>query len=329
MANSNEFTASIIGAGPAGLTAAIYLARAGIRAVAFRTWSALSQIAYTNDLGNYPGFERISGFDFLTRLEAHAKAAGGEIREAEVASVTPAVPGYALTFAEGAPSPHPSPGGRGSAEALEVAAVIVATGANPRKLDIPGEDALAGRGVSYCATCDGPFFKGRRVVVVGGGDTAAEEGFFLSRLAARVYLVHRRERLRAYAAVSERLLSQPNVEPVWKSVATAIVGEESVAGLKVRNVETGAERMIEADGVFVSVGRVPNTGMLSGLGVTDEHGYVITDEEMATRQPGLFAAGDCRRKSLRQVVTACGDGAVAAFSAQKYIEVLAGRAYPR
>lgn len=310
----NKVCALIIGGGPAGCTAAIYLARAAIKCRILRTVSSPSQISYTEELDNYPGLEHVNGFDFVQRLETQVRDLGGEIDEAQVTNVSKGGEGFRVETAEG--------------KSHTAAAVIMATGSRPRILGIPGEEKYRAKGVSYCGTCDGAFFKGKTVVVVGAGDTAAEDGYLLSRLAAKVYLVHRRDRMRAQAAFAERFLSQPNVEPVWNSVPVEITGESTVAGLRVRDVRSGEERLIRTDGVFIFVGGIPNTEMSRGLAPMDEQGYVVTDEEMRTEVPGLFAAGDCRKKTFRQVVTAAADGAIAAFSAQRYIETLEGCVYP-
>ena len=206
-------------------------------------------------------------------------------------------------------------------------AVIIATGASARKLGIKGEKEFTGRGVSYCATCDGAFFRNKVVCVIGGGDTAAEEALFLTRFASKVKLIHRRSQLRAAKILQERVFAHPQVELVLNSLPQEIVGEEKVSGVKVLNKETKKEDIVACEGVFIFVGNVPNTGFVRNLLEQDEGGYIRVDREMKTSQKGVFACGDCCSKSLRQVVTACGEGAVAAFSAQKYLEDLKGIAY--
>jgi len=205
--------------------------------------------------------------------------------------------------------------------ALRGRAVIIASGARHRRLGIPGEDRLWGKGISCCAQCDGMFYRGKRVVVVGGGDTAVKESIFLTRFAEAITLVHRRDRLRATQVLQDRLLAMDDqVHVAWNTVAEEILGEERVEGVRVRNVQTGAERVLPCDGVFMYVGFTPNTEPFRGTVETDEKGYIITDETMATSVPAVFAAGDCRRKLFRQIVTACGDGATAAFAAEQYLE---------
>jgi thioredoxin reductase (NADPH) len=199
-------------------------------------------------------------------------------------------------------------------------AVIVATGVNPVKLGIPGEEELTGRGVSYCATCDGPFFRGQDIGVVGGGDSAVDEALYLTRFANRVYLVHRRNALRAEKIIQERAFRNEKIEILWDTVVTKVLGETGVEGMELRNVKTGEMQILRASGVFFYVGLRPNAEFLRGIAKMDGQGYVITDDHMATSAPGIFAAGDVRQKLLRQVTTAVGDGATAAFAAERYIE---------
>ncbi len=205
--------------------------------------------------------------------------------------------------------------------------VIVATGANWRKVGVPGEDAFIGKGVSYCATCDGPFYRNKEALVIGGGDTAIQEALFLTRFAQKVTVIHRRNRLRATKILQERAFANDKIGFIWDSVVEAITGKDFVEGAKVKNLRTGELRNIPADGVFVFVGLTPNTGILRGITELDKNGYVIADGNMQTSEKGIFACGDCTNKLLRQVVTACGDGATAAFSAQLYVEALKGETY--
>jgi thioredoxin reductase (NADPH) len=257
---------------------------------------------------NYPGFEEpIAGFELCGRMEAQARKSGLEFVQDEAESLTPC-------------------GGRVSVKAaggtFDAGAVVVATGARPRELGVPGEKELRGKGVSYCATCDGPFFKGQAVAVIGGGDSALEESLFLARLCSRVYLVHRRQEFRAVKIVVDRVLGEKKIVPVLNSVVTAIAGAGAVEGVEVRNVMSGAADNLDVAGVFLYVGLLPNSEFLGEQVAKDDGGYVITDEEMVTSALGVFAAGDVRRKSLRQICTAVGDGAIAAVSAAKYLHGL-------
>ena len=289
-----ERSVLIVGGGPAGCTASIYLTRAAIHNKILRTVAHPSQISYSEQLDNYPGVKSVNGFEFIQGLEDQVAGLGGEIVEAQVTGARREGHDFVVETGEG--------------ENHKACGLIAATGARSRMLGVPGEEEFRGKGVSYCGTCDGAFFKGKTVVVVGGGDTAAEDGHLLSRLAEKVYLVHRRDRMRAQAHFAQRVLSRPNVEPVWDTVLERIVGEETVRAVRTRNVATGEEREIKTDGVFIFVGGIPNTEMLAGLAPMDEEGYILTDENMCTEIEGLFAAGDCRHKRYRQVVTAWGDG---------------------
>ena len=298
----------IIGAGPAGLTAGLYASRAGWRAGCLERLAPGGQAALTAVVENYPGFEQpIGGFELCSRMEAQARKSGMELLREEAESLTLSGGGVSVKAASGA---------------LDAGAVIVATGARPRELGVPGEKELRGKGVSYCATCDGPLFKGQTVAVIGGGDSALEESLFLARLCSRVYVVHRRHEFRAVKVVVERALSEKKIVPVLGSTVTSIIGTDSVEAVEVRDVASGAPDRLEVAGVFLYVGLLPNSEFLSGQVARDDSGYVITNEEMATSAPGVFAAGDVRRKLLRQISTAVGDGAVAAVSAARYLHGL-------
>lgn len=309
-----ERSVLIAGGGPAGCTAAIYLARAAIHNTVVRTVAQPSQISYSEQLENYPGVKSVNGFEFIQALEDQVAGLGGRMVEGQVTGV----------HREG----HDFVAETGEGKTYKACGMIVATGSRSRMLGVPGEKEFRGRGVSYCGTCDGAFFKGKKVVVVGGGDTAAEDGHLLSRLAEKVYLVHRRDRMRAQAHFAQRLLARPNVAPVWNSVVREIEGSETVQSVLVRDVKSGEEKRIETDGVFIFIGGIPNTEVFADLAPMDREGYILTDENMCTETPGFFAAGDCRHKHFRQVVTACADGAIAAYAAQKYIESLEGTTYP-
>jgi thioredoxin reductase (NADPH) len=257
---------------------------------------------------NYPGFsEGISGSDLAQAMETQARRFGLEMMSADVNRLTPR--GQLWEVEQGGVT-------------LTTKAVIVATGVKPTKLEIPGEDELRGRGVSYCATCDGPFFREEDVGVVGGGDSAVDEALYLTRFARRVYLIHRRNALRAEKILQERAFQHEKIEILWDTVVTKVAGETGVEGLEVKNLKTQETWTLKVKGVFFYVGLKPNTEFLRGLVKLDAQGYVITDADMATSAPGVFAAGDVRQKLLRQVCTAVGDGATAAFAVERYIESL-------
>lgn len=308
----------IIGGGPAGLTAGLYVSRAGFRGLCIEGASSLSQITVTDHIENYPGIpEGINGFELIERFKKQALQFGLEIQSHDVTSLQETrwddTPGWKLTA------------GEASYEAL---AVICATGAYWRKLGVPGEDAFTGKGVSYCATCDGPLFRNREVVVVGGGDTAVQEAIFLANFTRKVTIIHRRDRLRATKILQKRAFAHSKIEFAWNSVVEEIWGEESVEKVKIRNVKSpGVTDEIPAAGVFIFTGLTPKTDLIRGIADLDNGGYILADAHMQTSARGIFACGDCIKKRLRQVVTACGDGATAAFSAQLYIEELKGESY--
>ena len=298
----------IIGAGPAGLTAGLYASRAGWQAGCLERLAPGGQAALTARVENYPGFEEpVSGFELCRKMEAQARQFGAQIVQDEAVSLTPGGGRVAVKTAGGQ---------------FDAGAVIVASGARPRELGVPGERELRGKGVSYCATCDGPFFRDQAVAVIGGGDSALEEAVFLARLCSRVYLVHRRREFRGVKVLADRALDEKKIVPVLGSVVTRIAGTESVEAVEVRSVETGAADRLEVTGVFLYVGLLPNSEFLAGQVARDDAGYIITDEEMLTSVPGVFAAGDVRKKSLRQISTAVGDGATAAVSAARYLDGL-------
>ena len=295
----------IIGAGPAGLTAGIYAARADLSTLLIERYGAGGQILNTYEVDNYPGLPGVSGFELGTKMSEHLDKFGITRVTAEVEDVE---------FAEGANKVKTDAGdftGR---------TVILATGNSPRKLGIPGEEELTGAGVSYCATCDGAFFKGRSVAVIGGGDVAVEDAIFLARGCSKVYLVHRRDELRAAKILQKALFDLPNVELVWNSIPKEIKGIEdgSVAGLVVEDVKSHEEKMLDVSGVFIATGNTPNSSYTDAI-EKDESGYIIADETCATSVSGVFAAGDIRTKKLRQVSTAVADGANAVYSVQGYL----------
>ena len=297
---------AIIGAGPAGLTAGLYAARSGLSCAMFERLTPGGQLATTEHLENYPGFtQSTSGFELTMIMHEQATAFGARTIGEEVMAVDLAAVPKRITTAFGA---------------YEAKAVIVATGSRPAKLELPMEPELEGRGVSYCATCDGNFYRGKDVVVVGGGDTAAADAIYLARICRKVYLVHRRDALRATAIYHQRLQELENLEFVWDSEVVNYLAEDGkVGGVRVRGVKDGAERDIAASGVFIAIGMRPNTEFLEGQLPLDEVGYVMADERGATEVAGVFAAGDVRTTVLRQAVTAVSDGAVCADEIAEFL----------
>lgn len=307
----------IVGGGPAGLTAGLYAVRDAMNTLLLERMVSGGQVATTEWVENYPGFpDGVSGIELSQRMEQQARKFGLQVLQGDV---------QAIRVMEGEPKSFQLVSSEGIQHAR---AVILAMGADWNRLGVPGEEEFRGRGVSYCATCDGPFFKDQEVVVVGGGDTAVEEGTYLTKMASRVTLIHRRDRLRASPVVQQRALSNPKMEFVWNSVVEAIEGgAQGVQGVRIRELPSGRRWEKPCSGVFIFVGMVPNTAFLKGLVEMDQRGYILTDEDMRTSLPGAFACGDARRKLLRQVVTACGDGATAARAAARYVEELRGTAY--
>ncbi len=295
----------IIGGGPAGYTAALYAARAGLDAVLIERMSAGGQMALTDDIDNYPGFdEGIDGFTLGMKMQKGAERFGAKTEYAEVLSVD---------FSDKIKKTETTNGTYLSKT------VVIAAGANPRELGIENEQALIGSGVHYCAHCDGRFYKNKTVAVIGGGNSAVSDALYLSRLAKKVYVIHRRDTLRAERIYHDPLMKAENVEFVWDSVATEFVADERVTGLKIKNVQTGEAAEISCDGVFVSIGRKPATDFLKDAVQLDSNGYIVADETTQTSVDGVFAAGDIRTKALRQIVTAAADGATAVHFAEKYL----------
>lgn len=297
----------IIGSGPAGLAAAIYAERAELNAIVIeKNVVSGGQVLTTYEVDNYPGVQGIGGYDLGMKFREHADSLGAEFVEDEVVRVETdgAVKNVVCT-----------------GNTYETKTVIIATGASHRKLGVPGEEELAGMGVSYCATCDGAFFRGKTTAVIGGGDVAIEDAIFLARLCKKVYVVHRRDELRGAKSLQKKLFSLDNVEMVWDSVAQRIEGENKVERLVVSNVKTGETRELELQGVFVAVGISPNSEVFQGT-VEMENGYIKAGEDCATSCPGIFAAGDVRTKNLRQIVTAVADGANAVTGVERYLTEL-------
>jgi thioredoxin reductase (NADPH) len=301
---SKEYEIIIVGGGPAGLTAGMYAARARRRTILLEKQGYGGQMALTWEVENYPGVEKISGFELGQRMEKQARSFGLEMAMAEIASVTPGEGLHRLETSEGE---------------YTCPALIIATGARHNRLGVPGEAELTGRGVSYCATCDGAFFRDVPVAVVGGGNTALEEALFLTRFASRVYLVHRRDEFRAVKYIQEKVLAEEKIEPVMDSVVERIEGSDKVSGVGVKNVKTGVVSTLEAEGAFIFVGVTPNSEFVKGLLPMDEKGFLRTDENLETETPGIFAAGDVKDKTLRQIATAVGEGALAATMADHYL----------
>ena len=309
----SEYDVIIIGGGPAGLTAGLYTGRARLRTLLLEKMAPGGQAALAWTIENYPGFpEGIGGPELMERIGKQAEKCGLEIKSGEVVKIN-------VPSEDELSKGEPEKVIKTEKEEYKTIALIVATGTRPRKLEVPGEERLIGKGVSYCATCDGPLFKNRKVVVAGGGNTAVKEALFLSKFAEKITLIHRRDKLRAGKISEERAVSNPKIEFLWKSVVTEILGETEVKGVKVRNLDTGKDLTLEVKGVFVRVGSVPNSRFLKGVVEMDKEGFIITDENMETSVKGIYACGDVRKKLLRQVVTACGEGATAGFVAGQYV----------
>ena len=309
---THEYEVVIIGAGPAGLTAGLYAARALLRTVVLERGIPGGELLNTEYLENVIGFEKILGHELAMRFANHARSVGAEIHEGvTVERVTKRPDGQFETVTD-------------TGDVYRSPVVIVTAGGTPVKLGIPGELEYAGKGVSYCAVCDGAFYRGHHVVVVGGGDAACEEADYLTRFASKVTLVHRRDAFRASAIVQKRVFENPKIEVVWNTVADEVLADASglMNGLRVRDVLTGATRVIDATGLFVFVGFRPNTGVIDGHYQHDASGYVLTDETMMSSIPGLFVAGDMRSQLTRQVTTAAGDATTAAVASEKYIKGL-------
>lgn len=295
----------VIGGGPAGYTAALYAARAGLSVLVLEKLSAGGQMALTEQIDNYPGFEDgIDGFTLGEKMQQSAERFGAVTELAEVYKVRLSGKIKTLDTSEGV---------------FQGRTVVIATGATPRPLGVPSEEALTGKGVHYCAACDGTFYRGKTVSVVGGGNSAAADALTLSRIAKKVYLIHRRDSLRATRVYHEPLLRASNLEFCWNSTVSALLHGDRLTGLRLRDVQTGAERELPCDGAFISVGRAPATELFRDELALDKSGYIIADESTRTNLPGVFAVGDVRTKALRQVVTAVSDGAVAVHYAEEYL----------
>jgi thioredoxin reductase (NADPH) len=297
----------IVGGGPAGLSAAIYALRATLKTVLIEKGLPGGQIAVTDSVENYPGFENIGGLELCGKFLDHAKSYGLEVIQQETTAVEPGIEFHSVRLSDGT--------------VLRSHAVILATGGNHRSLNVPGEEDYRGKGVSYCATCDGFFYREKTVVVVGGGDTAAEEALYLAKIAEKVYLVHRRNELRASRILQQRVMSECKIEILWNTVLTAIKADgHGVSGVDLRNTVTGQEREISAYGVFIFVGFIPNNQLVPAGVKMNADGYVLTDEKCETHIPGIYVVGDLRDKYAKQIVLAAADGCTASLAAALYVE---------
>ena len=296
----------IIGSGPAGLSAAIYAQRACLDTIVIeKNGISGGQVLNTWEVGNYPGFPGVTGFELSRQFREHANKLGARVVQDEVVQVELSGNVKKVVCEE---------------ETYEARCVILASGAHHRTLEVPGEEELRGAGVSYCATCDGAFFRGRTVAVVGGGDAALEDAIFLARMCEKVYIVHRRDKLRGAKRLQERLQALENIEFVWNSETVAIEGNAQVEALRLRQTKTGEEKRLDVDGVFIAVGIAPESELYAGQLELDEQGYIRADESGQTSVPGVFAAGDVRTKALRQILTAASDGANCVASAERYLQ---------
>jgi thioredoxin reductase (NADPH) len=299
----------IIGGGPAGLTAGLYNARARLNVLLLERLAPGGQVLTTDSVENYPGFpDGISGFELMDRMKSQAEKFGLKIKSDEVTGLELSPKRKAVLTGSGA---------------IETKAIILCCGATWKKLGIEGEDQLMGKGVSFCATCDGPFYRNQEVAVIGGGDTAVEEAIFLTRFVSKVHLVHRRDKLRAAKVLQERAMSHEKIEFIWDSIPVKILGDKGVEGIELKNVKTQGVFRKNVQGVFVFIGTLPNTDLVKGLIRLDENGFVVTDDDMQSSVPGVFAAGDIRSKLFRQISTAVGEGATASYAVEKYLESLA------
>jgi thioredoxin reductase (NADPH) len=304
----------IIGAGPAGLTAGLYSARANLNPLVFTGTEIGGQVSISSEVENYPGFpEGLTGPELVERFQKQAERFGARLEYGEVTEVNLNVEPFQVKSYD---------------NEYRARAIIIATGASPRKLGVPGETELTGRGVSYCATCDGFFFRDKEVVVVGGGDSALEEGVFLTKFASHVRIIHRRDQLRAGATLQERARRNPKIEFVWDTIVTEINGNGAVESVQLQNVKTGQASSLPAEGVFVYVGHYPNSRLFRGKLEMDEHGYLLIDRRTRTSVPGVFAAGEIADPVFRQVVSSAGEGCKAAIEAERYLVALEDRAYP-
>ncbi|MEH6992637.1 thioredoxin-disulfide reductase [Neobacillus drentensis] len=308
MSEEKIYDVIIAGAGPAGMTAAVYTSRANLSTLMIERGMPGGQMANTEDVENYPGFESILGPELSTKMFEHAKKFGAEYAYGDIKEIIDN--GDVKTVVAGS-------------KQYKAYSVIISAGAEYKKVGVPGEKELSGRGVSYCAVCDGAFFKQKELYVIGGGDSAVEEGVYLTRFASKVTIVHRRDELRAQKILQDRAFANEKIDFIWNHTIKSINDKDGKVGsVTLVSTQNGEEQDLPADGVFIYIGMIPLSKPFSNLGITNENGYIETNELMETKVPGIFAAGDIREKTLRQIVTATGDGSIAAQSAQHYIEEL-------
>jgi len=308
MPSQPQYDLIIVGGGPGGLSAGIYAMRAALKTVLIEKAAMGGQVVMSDEVENYPGFEHISGAELSAHFTQHAQSLDLEIVSDEVTAIEPGLDHHTVRLSDG--------------RELTTHVVIIATGGSPRKLQIPGEEANYGKGVSYCGVCDGFFFRNKTVVVVGGGDTAAEESLYLSKLAQKVYLVHRRDALRASMILQERVKQDDNIEILWNTIPEAIIaGDDGVAAVELKDTQTGAQRELATDGVFIFIGFIPNNQLVPAGIKMNADGYVITDDECRTNITGIYVIGDLRAKMFRQIVISAADGSTAALAAAHYVEI--------
>ena len=309
-----DYDLIIIGSGPAGLSSAQYSARSNLSTLVIDSPLPNSQLMNIWDLENYPGiFPAVNGFDFLTTMQNQAKSFGAEIQNHQIDKIEKDETSQKFIISC-------------QDEKFSCKTIIVATGAKHRKIEIPGETEFAGKGVSYCATCDGPFFKNKTVVVVGGGDSACSEAEYLSSICEKVIMIHRKSSFRAQKSLANRVLSNSKIQVIFNSVVNTIEGNLKVESVTVQNLNDNSVQKIHTDGIFIFAGMIPQTELFENL-EKDQQGYIVTDEKMQTSQKGIFCAGDVRSKSFRQIVTATSDGAIASHSASEYIKELNNEVY--
>ncbi|ARB41330.1 MULTISPECIES: thioredoxin-disulfide reductase [Mammaliicoccus] len=308
MTTQVDYDVIIVGAGPAGMTAAVYASRANLSTVMIERGMPGGQMANTEDVENFPGFDLITGPDLSTKMFTHAQKFGAKYEYGDIKEIEDKGSYKVVNMGD---------------KTLTARAIIIATGAEYKKIGVPGEQELGGRGVSYCAVCDGAFFKGKNLYVIGGGDSAVEEGIFLTKFADKVTIVHRRDELRAQKIIQDRAFKNEKIDFIWNTTLKTINEKDGKVGsVTLVSTEDGSESEHQADGVFIYIGMKPLTKPFESLGILNENGYIETNDEMETKVPGVYAAGDVREKTLRQIVTATGDGSIAAQNAQAYIESL-------
>ncbi|MEX6012677.1 thioredoxin-disulfide reductase [Mammaliicoccus sciuri] len=308
MTTQVDYDVIIVGAGPAGMTAAVYASRANLSTVMIERGMPGGQMANTEDVENFPGFDLITGPDLSTKMFTHAQKFGAKYEYGDIKEIEDKGSYKVVIMGD---------------KTLTARAIIIATGAEYKKIGVPGEQELGGRGVSYCAVCDGAFFKGKNLYVIGGGDSAVEEGIFLTKFADKVTIVHRRDELRAQKIIQDRAFKNDKIDFIWNTTLKTINEKDGKVGsVTLVSTEDGSESEHQADGVFIYIGMKPLTKPFESLGILNENGYIETNDEMETKVPGVYAAGDVREKTLRQIVTATGDGSIAAQNAQAYIESL-------